>query len=504
MQTGRGSGILMAVSSLPSPHGIGTLGRAAYDFVDFLAAAGQKYWQILPLGPTGYGDSPYAALSSFAGNPYFIDLDTLAEDGLLTQAEIEAADRGGDLALVDYGAVYETRFDILRRAYERGKERDAAAFSAFCEENARWLPEYALFMALKRRFDMAPWLAWPEDIRLRRPEAVAEWRKTLREEIGFFSYIQFLFFGQWDALKAYANENGVSIIGDVPIYVPLDSADVWSEPQWFELDENNVPKEVAGVPPDYFNEDGQLWGNPLYRWDAMARDGYGWWIRRVDGAFRFCDVLRFDHFRGLESFWAVPYGDETARNGRWVKGPGTAFVDALRGWFRDKRFIAEDLGFMTPEVQRLLADSGFPGMKVLQFAFDWREPSDYLPHNYAPNCVCYTGTHDNETLASWLDSVDPRCAAHAKRYLGLNEEEGYLWGIIRGGMCSAAALFVAQMQDYLELGAHARMNEPGTSQGNWRWRMLPDAITPALTEKIRKMTELYGRAPAAKEKRPDP
>lgn len=497
MKMERSSGILMSVSSLPSPYGIGTLGKAAYDFVDFLVEAGQRFWQLLPVGPTGYGDSPYASLSSFAGNPYFIDLDTLIEDGLLTRSEVEARDWGGDPESVDYGAIYEHRFEVLKTAYERGREKDAEAFRRFREDNERWLPDYALFMALKRHFGMAAWLEWPEDIRLHRPEACNRWFHELSDDCGLFAYIQFLFFRQWDALKAYANENGVKLIGDVPIYVPLDSVDVWSEPHWFQLDDRSIPTEVSGVPPDYFNADGQLWGNPLYRWDEMARDGYGWWIRRVDGVFRFCDVLRFDHFRGLESYWAVPYGEETARNGHWVKGPGIAFVSAISGWFRDKSFIAEDLGYMTPEVMRLLADSGFPGMKVLQFAFDWREPSDYLPHNYGTECVCYTGTHDNETLASWLSGADKRCVAHAKAYLGLNKQEGFRWGIIRGGMCSAAVLFVAQMQDYLGLGAEARMNEPGTSEGNWRWRMTTDAVTPELTKRIAKMTALYGRAPVS-------
>ena len=495
MDIERSSGILMPISSLPSPYGVGTLGQSAYDFIDFLHSAGQRWWQLLPMGPTGYGDSPYSALSSFAGNPYFIDLDMLMEDGLLTRKEAEAHPWGSDPEHVDYKAVAAGRFDVLRLAYRRGRERDAAAFGAFCTENARWLNDYALFMALKRQFDGAPWTEWPEDIRLRRPEACARWRERLADDIGFFSYVQFLFFRQWDALRAYAKENGVGLIGDIPIYVPLDSADVWAEPQWFELDDRNLPTAVSGCPPDYFNEDGQLWGNPLYRWDEMAVDGYGWWIRRVDGAFRFCDALRFDHFRGLESYWAVPAGESTARNGEWRKGPGMAFVGPLRGWFHDRAFIAEDLGFMTPEVRQLLSDSGFPGMKVLQFAFDWREPSDYLPHTYTHNCVCYTGTHDNETLAGWIASVDKRCLAHAKEYLGLSRQEGYRWGIIRGGMASTSRLFVAQMQDYLGLGNDARMNVPGTPQGNWRWRMKADALTPALAERLLRMTKLYGRLP---------
>ena len=497
MELERSSGILMSVSSLPSKYGIGTMGAAAYEYVDFLKAAGQRYWQVLPLGPTGYGDSPYAASSSFAGNPYFIDLEELIGRGLLDREEVEAVDWGGDPENVDYGKVYEHRFDILRRAFSRAERGED--FARFVSENRRWLPDYALYMALKRHFGMKSWIDWPEeDIRLHRYDACERWWGALREDIEFFEFLQYLFYQQWDALKRYANDSGVGIIGDVPIYVPLDSADVWAEPQWFQLDDRNIPTEVSGVPPDYFNEDGQLWGNPLYRWDEMELDGFGWWIRRIDGAFRFCDMLRFDHFRGLESYWAVPYGETTAKNGRWVKGPGMKLVGVLKGWFPEKQFIAEDLGYMTPEVKKLLADSGFPGMKVLQFAFDWREPSDYLPHTYPKRCVCYTGTHDNETLPGWLGTVDKRCVAHAKAYLGLHKEEGFRWGVIRGGMASSAALFVAQMQDYLGLGNEARMNEPGVAQGNWRWRMRPDALDPALTKKLRKLTELYGRLPEEK------
>ena len=496
----RKSGILMPMSALPSPYGIGTMGKSAYRFVDFLKAAGQKYWQLLPLGPTSYGDSPYSSFSSFAGNPYFIDLELLMKDKLLRRAEITSRDWGSDPARVDYAKIYENRFPVLRLAFQRGRERYAEEVATFRRENAGWLENYALYMAVKAGFGMVSWTEWPDEgIRLHKPEAVEAYREKYAEDLDFWVFCQFLFFRQWNSLRRYAHEQGVRFIGDVPIYVALDSADVWAEPKYFQLDQDGAPKEVSGVPPDAFTEDGQLWGNPLYDWDAMKRDGYGWWIRRIDGAFRFCDVLRFDHFRGLESYWAVPWGEETARNGRWVKGPGIPFVRAISGWFRDRAFIAEDLGFMTPEVIRLLEASGFPGMKVLQFAFDWREPSDYLPHKYGPGCVCYTGTHDNDTLATWLTEADKRCVAHAKAYLGLNRQEGFRWGIIRGGMCSAASLFVAQMQDYLGLGAASRMNEPGTRQGNWRWRMLPDAITPELTKRIAKMTKLYGRAPAETE-----
>ena len=494
----------MPIFSLPSPHGIGTLGQAAYDFIDFLADAGQKYWQMLPVGPISYGDSPYQSFSSFAGNPYYVDLDLLAEDGLLTKAEIAAADWGSDPGRVDYGKLYENRFAVLQKAAERGVTRDRAAFDAFREEKQRWLSDYALFMALKRHFEMQPWSQWPEDIRLHRPEACARWRQELRKDVELFEYIQFLFYGQWKKLKAYAEAAGVLIIGDVPIYVAMDSADVWAEPQWFLLDEKNVPIEVSGVPPDYFNEDGQLWGNPLYRWDAMERDGFGWWIRRVEGAFMLFDVLRIDHFRGLESYYAVPFGEKTARKGRWIKGPGMRFVSVLANWFYNYAFIAEDLGYMTPEVKKLLEDSGFPGMKVLEFAFDPREPSDYLPHTYPRGCVCYTGTHDNVTLAGWREEVSPRDLAFAKEYLGLSEEEGFCTGIIRGGMSSVADLFVCQMQDWLELGAEARINVPGNPTGNWTWRMEPNLLTEELSERIRDMSVRYGRAPRREPPKAEP
>ena len=491
----RSAGILLPLSSLPSPHGIGTMGRAAYEFADFLAAAGQKYWQLLPLGPTSYGDSPYQSFSSFAGNPYFIDLDLLAADGLLTREEADACNHGGDPRRVDYGRLYESRFPLLEKAKARGYTRDREAIEAFARENEVWLPDYALFMALKRRFGMKPWTEWDdEDIRCRKSREVLERCRTeLREDVELFTYIQFLFFRQWDALKAYIHSLGIRIIGDLPIYVAMDSADVWAEPEMFQLDQRGVPTEVAGVPPDYFSKDGQLWGNPLYDYDAMARDGYGWWIRRVGGAQKLFDVLRIDHFRGLASYWAVPCGEKTAKNGRWVKGPGMALVGVLTSWFRGLDFIAEDLGAPSPDVTQLRKDSGLPGMKVLEFAFDSRDSSGYLPHAYTPHCICYTGTHDNSPLALWRQEAAPEDVAHAVEYLALTEQEGFHWGIIRGGMSSVAELFVAQVQDYLGLGEGNRMNIPGTQGGNWTWRLLPGELSDALSVRIDRMTALYGR-----------
>ena len=488
----RSSGILMPMSSLPSPYGIGTMGKSAFQFVDFLAAAGQKYWQLLPLGPTSYGDSPYQSFSSFAGNPYYIDLDLLIRDKLLKPAEVRDRDWGDDPARTDYGKIYENRFAVLRLAFERGAERYAEEIAAFRRENA-WLDNYALFMAIKRSQGMRAWTAWPEALRLRREDALREAREELKADVDFFVFVQFLFYRQWEALRAYAKEKGISFIGDVPIYVALDSADVWSEPRFFQLDEKNVPTEVAGVPPDPFTEDGQLWGNPLYDWDAMKKDGYGWWIRRIDGAKKLYDVLRIDHFRGFESYWAVPYGDTTAKNGVWKPGPGMGLVGVLNAWFRDLDFIAEDLGYTTPEVRQLLEDSGLPGMKVLQFAFDSHGDSDYLPHNCVPNSSCYIGTHDNETVQGWLRSTDRASLRFARRYLHITEDEGWNWGLIRGGMATASRLFVVQMQDVLGLGPGARMNSPGTAAGNWQWRMLPGAYDRALARKLRLYTETYRR-----------
>ena len=491
----RSSGILMPISSLPSPHGIGTLGAEARKFVDFLADAGQSWWQILPVGPTSYGDSPYQSFSAYAGNPYLIDLDLLCEDGLLTPAEVNAVSWGTDPARVDYSAIYNGRFPLLHLAMERGWERDADKVKAFSEENDAWLPDYALFMALKRHFGMSAWTEWPdEDIRLRRPEAVARYREELADDIRLFTYIQYLFFRQWETLRSYAHEKGIGIIGDLPIYVAMDSADVWADPRAFQLDERNVPAEVAGVPPDYFTADGQLWGNPLYDWDAMKADGYTWWIRRIAGASRLYDILRIDHFRGLESYWAVPYGETTAKVGRWVKGPGMDLMNVLTEKFPNIQFIAEDLGYLTPEVRQLLEDSGLPGMKVLQFAFDSREAANYLPHTYPRHCVCYAGTHDNSTLMGWKDEAAPADIAMAREYLGLHDEEGFNWGVLRGGQSSVADLFIAQMQDYLGLGSEARMNIPGILGGNWQWRMLPGQITDELTARIARMTSLYGRS----------
>lgn len=485
----------MSISSLPSRYGIGTMGKAAYDYADFLKAAGQHYWQMLPLGPTSYGDSPYSSLSSYAGNPYFIDLELLIDDGLLLQEEVDAEEWGTNPRYVDYGKLYTGRYHVLELVKKRGWERDQAQVAAFVEENKRWLPDYALYMACKRHFGMKAWTEWEdEEIRKRSSQAVLDkYRVMLKEDVEFFTYMQYLFYKQWNELKKYIHEQGLEIIGDVPIYVALDSADVWAEPVNFLLDDQFVPREVSGVPPDYFSEDGQLWGNPLYDWDYMTRDGFGWWIRRIDGAGKLFDVIRIDHFRGLESFWAVPYGETTAKKGRWVKGPGMKLISVLNSWFSNLSYIAEDLGILTPEVEQLLKDSGWPGMKVLEFAFDHNEPSNYLSHNHIQNCIVYTGTHDNATVLEWAKDASKEDINYMVEYLGGKKKDGMNWVMIRGGMRSCANLFVAQMQDYLGLGKYHRMNTPGVAEGNWQWRMLEGEASPELAEKIYKMSLMYER-----------
>jgi len=488
----RESGILMHISSLPGPYGIGTMGKSAYEFVDFLHNAGQSCWQILPLSPTGYGDSPYQSFSTFAGNHYLIDLDQLIGEGLLLREEVDAVCWGTDETRVDYGSLYENRSRLLRLAYARFVPD--ADFDDFLRENADWLEDYGLFMALKEKFGGKGWQNWSLSLMMRFPAVMESCRAEMAAAIRFQAFQQYLFFRQWKALRSYANEKGIRIIGDVPIYVPLDSADVWAAPQLFQLDGSCRPKRVAGCPPDSFSADGQLWGNPLYDWDKMKQTGYAWWIRRLSAAARMYDVVRFDHFRGFESYWAIPAGDKTAAGGAWVTGPGMDFINAVRAALPELDFIAEDLGYVTPEVRKLQEDSGYPGMKVLQFAFDSRESGDYLPHTYPVNSVCYSGTHDNLTLVQWLQEAAPEDVAMAKTYLGLNSEEGYVTGLIRGCMGSASRLCVIQMQDYLELDGSARMNFPGTlSSDNWSWRAKPGFITGELTDRILETTRRYGR-----------
>ena len=488
----RESGILMHITSLPGNYGVGTLGKQAFAFVDFLKEAGQSYWQMLPLTPTGYGDSPYQSCSSFAGNPYLIDLDVLVEEGLLQQQELDALDWCSTPEKVDFGKQYQNRPDVLYRAFSRFREWEA--LDTFCMKNQSWLPDFTLYMALREESGGKPWYQWEEPLKRRRPDAMEKARERLCRRIRYFSFVQYLFYRQWEALRSYANKNGVRIIGDVPIYVPLDSCEVWSDPELFRLDENMDPIAVAGCPPDAFSEDGQLWGNPLYRWELHGITGYRWWLHRLAAAGRLYDVVRMDHFRGFESYWSVPFGDATARNGKWCKGPGMEFISAVKKGLPGIRMIAEDLGFLTPEVLELRDRSGYPGMKILQFAFDSREPSDYLPHTYTQNTVCYTGTHDNMTTRQWLESASPEAVAYAAEYMNLTQQEGYTWGVIRVAMASVSDLCVIPIQDCLDLGEKARMNFPGTmTDANWTWRAGEGFAGKALAKKLRRLTELYGR-----------
>jgi 4-alpha-glucanotransferase len=490
----RSSGILLAVSSLSSRYGIGSLGAEARRFVDFLEQAGQRLWQLLPIGPTSYGDSPYSSFSSFAGNPLLIDLETLCAAGLLTEEEAAAPNWGEDPRRVDYGRLYEHRFPLLETACRRGWERDREKVEAFAAEK-RWIPDYALFMALKRHFGMTAWRSWDEEPRLRRPAAMKRYREELAEDIRLFTYIQYLFFRQWESLRAYAAGKGVLLVGDLPFYVAMDSADVWAEPEFFLLDGERRPAAVAGVTPDYFSRTGQLWGNPLYDWDAMKKDGYGFWIRRMEAMAAFFDAVRIDHFRGFESYCSIPSCDATALRGQWECGPGLEPVRVLKDWFFGLPFIAEDLGDIGPGVLALLSESGFPGMRVLQFAFDGAADNRHLPHNYEKNAVCYTGTHDNDTLSGWFYSASRAQRTFAREYFGLNRTEGAVRGLIRGVMGSVADWCVVPMQDWLGLGSESRMNVPGTAAGNWRWRLLPGEASETLAGEIRAMTRRYGRLP---------
>lgn len=489
----RSSGILMHITSLPSPYGIGTFGKKAYEFVDFLEDSGQKYWQILPLGPTGYGDSPYQSFSAFAGNPYFIDFDLLAEDGLLNRDDYINVDFGSDPTVVDYEKIFNKKLPILKLAFKKGWEKYTDDIQVFRLENNDWLEDYALYMAVKSKFDLRSWHEWDEDIKLREPKALDRYSNDLKDEVNYWIFLQFLFYKQWMELKEYANGKNIGIIGDIPIYVAEDSADVWANSKIFLLNNDNKPIKVAGCPPDAFSATGQLWGNPLYKWDVLEENGFDWWIKRIESSFKLYDVVRIDHFRGFESYWSIPYGDETAEHGQWIKGPAIKLFNAVKEKLGDLNIIAEDLGFLTKEVIDFLKETGYPGMKVLQFAFDTREESDYLPHNYNENSIAYTGTHDNDTVNGWFENANPNDVNHAIKYLKLNHGEGYNWGFIRGVWSSVAKLSVAQMQDFLGLSNEARMNIPSTLGGNWQWRAKDNDINKDLADRIKDMTKLYGR-----------
>lgn len=508
MKLARSSGVLLHPTSLPGRFGAGDLGPEAYRFADFLAAAGQRIWQVLPLGPTGYGDSPYQSFSTFAGNPLLVSLEKLMEDGDLSAQDLADRPEFPD-HMLDYGQAKQYRRPLLKLAAENFQTMATPArrerYEAFCHENAGWLDNYALFMALKEAHGGEKvWNRWEPDIAARQPDAVTRWKERLTPQIKVQQYGQYQFFKQWSELKSYCRERGIQTMGDIPIFVAHDSADVWSRPDLFHLDADGNPSVQAGVPPDYFSATGQLWGNPLYRWDAMATEGYGWWIERLRSTLRLVDLLRLDHFRGFEAFWEVPGHETTAINGRWVKAPGGPLFEAVRTALGDPPIVAETLGVITPEVELLREKFGFPGMGVLQFAFgvDPQAP-EFMPHNFLRHFVVYTGTHDNDTTLGWWTNSDPRSSTRsaenirrerefALKYLGTDGQE-MNWVFIRAILASVASLAITPVQDILGLGTEARMNLPGTRSGNWRWRFTREQLTPAIAKRLRELTEIYQR-----------
>lgn len=489
----RGAGVLLAVSSLPSDYGIGTFGIQSFKFINFLKAAGQKYWQVLPIGPTSYGDSPYQSFSAFAGNPYFIDLDVLIDESLLTRDEVKSYDWGDTAVNVDYAKIFNSRFKVLQLAFQKSKHVNTRVYHNFCNENMYWLDDYSLYMALKFQYDNKSWLLWPEDIRFHGAQAVKAYSKQLKDEMDFWKFCQFKFFEQWNKVKQYANENGVKIIGDIPIYVALDSVDVWTYSALFQLDTERRPVKVAGVPPDLFSKDGQLWGNPLYNWDAMEQSDFDWWKKRMEYSAKIYNIIRIDHFIGVVRYYAIPAGEPTAVNGSWQTGPGHKLTDAIDSSIGDAQIIAEDLGVVVPAVRKLLKRTGYPGMKVLQFAFNGDPANEHLPCNYTSNMVVYGGTHDNETLMGYFEEMKVECAQYAKEYLNVKKKKDIPRAILRAAYASVANTVIFQAQDLLLLPNSARMNFPSTIGTNWRWRLKKDQLTHALTHHLNHLARIYGR-----------
>ncbi len=499
------AGILLHPTSLPGPDGIGDLGPESYRWIDFLSATGCGLWQILPLGPTGFGDSPYQCFSAFAGNPYLVSPALLLDDGLLTRAD--PTDRPSfPSERVDYGPVIQWKLTLLDRAFARLQTPALAAlriaFEQFCTEEDYWLRDYALFMTLKDEYGGLPWNQWPQPLRQRQPQALESFWQQRQEPISRHCFRQFLFFRQWKALRAVANRRGIRIIGDIPIFVAADSADAWSHPELFYFDAAGQPKVVAGVPPDYFSATGQLWGNPLYNWRAHRRSGYAWWIERFKATLNLVDIIRLDHFRGFAGYWEIPAGKPTAEVGRWVTGPGADFFTAIQQALHGLPLIAEDLGEITSDVIELRERFHLPGMKVFQFAFASDADDPFLPHNYPTNCVAYTGTHDNDTTIGWYQTAPEVERDFCRRYLARSGQD-VAWDMIRGVWSSVAAMTLAPMQDFLRLGGEARMNFPGRPSGNWTWRLSPNALSPELGNQIRELNHLYGRN-AAEKKTPTP
>ncbi len=493
----RASGILLPISSLPSGYGIGSFDKSAFDFVDTLVNAGQSYWQILPMGPTGYGDSPYQSFSTFAGNPYFISLEELVRKGYLTKKDLEDSGLDDDGKYVNYERLYYKRFPLLRKAFANSRIEQTKGFREYVAANEDWLRDYAVFMAVKDSRQGKSFLEWEDALKLRDMETVVDFQEKHLEDVQFYMFLQYEFERQWTKLKNYANENGIKIIGDIPIYVALDSADTWAHPELFQVTEDLTPKAVAGCPPDAFSETGQLWGNPLYDWKYHEETGFSWWMKRLEKCFAWYDMVRIDHFRGFDEYYAIPFGEPTAVNGKWEKGPGIRLFEVMREKLGEQNIIAEDLGFLTDSVRKLLKDTKYPGMKVLQFAFDSREESDYMPHNYDSNCVVYTGTHDNQTTLSWWDEMAKGDRDVALRYLNLPgrfvTKKKLTWQLIVMAQRSVADLCIIPAQDYLCLPSTARINTPSTLGYNWQWRMKKDAFSDKLCKRIAKMTKLYGR-----------
>lgn len=489
----RGAGLLLPISSLPSPYGIGTLGREAYKFVDYLAEAGQKYWQVLPVGPTSYGDSPYQSFSAFAGNPYFIDLDYLVEEGLITKAQIKKFPWGDNAEYIDYATVYNSRFEILRMAFENSDYANEDAYRQFEKDNSYWLDDYSLYMAVKFHFDNKEWATWDYDIKARQPEAINRYREELSEDIAFWKFCQYKFFEQWNKLRKYANEQGIEMIGDIPIYVAMDSADVWAHKELFELDEDFKQINVAGVPPDAFSEDGQLWGNPLYNWPEMERQGFEWWKQRMASNSKLYDYIRIDHFIGVVNYYSIEAHCNSAKEGVWREGPGKKLTDAIDSAIGDAKIIAEDLGVVSPAVRELLAETGYPGMNIIEFAFDGSPDNSHLPHNYKPNSLVYGGTHDNETVAGFFNAKKASELKYAYQYLGVDNKKDIPSAVLRAAYASVSAIAIFQVQDILEIGNESRMNTPSTVGDNWKWRLTKGALTKKKAKELKKLAEFYAR-----------
>ncbi len=491
----RSSGILLHITSLPGKYGIGTMGREARNFIDFLVESGQKLWQILPLGHTGYGDSPYQCFSAFAGNPLIIDLDKLSEQGLLKPGDLPSGEDFPENA-VDYGKVFEYKYALLEKAWQNFLGSTGQGFKqqydTFCTGNHWWLDDYAFFMALKIDHGGKAWTQWEEGIKMRKPDAVASFKEKLAGKIDFYRFLQFIFYHQWLELKSYANVNNIKIIGDLPLYVAFDSADAWANPEIFDFDKTLTPRTVAGVPPDYFSETGQLWGNPIYDWNYLEEHGFRWWIERIKANFLLYDILRIDHFRGLAAYWSIPYGEKTAINGEWIKVPGREMLRAVYDSLGEKPIIAENLGVITPDVEQLREEFNMPGMKILQFAFDSGEDNDFIPHTYEKNSVVYTGTHDNNTTVGWFRHSPEKDKQLMREYFCLDEKDP-AWSFIRLAWSTVSNIAVAPMQDILRLDEEARMNFPGKSPGYWKWRYSSKMLTADHAAELKKITRIYGR-----------